>query len=211
LLDLDGTVLDSHGLIMSSWRYMCEQHLKGPSGEMPTDDDFRRGMGRPLLEVLRTFARDDAHAQELVTCYRAHNAQHHDAMIRPFPGIPEALATLRAAGVKLAIVTSKSKEFALRGLAVTGLEVDLVISPSDVTHAKPSPEPVLLALRRLEAEPAQAVMVGDSPHDLLAGRAASVLTAAVSWGAFSLEELLPYAPDRVLRHPSELVALALDP
>jgi pyrophosphatase PpaX len=188
---------------------MCEQHLQGPDGSMPTEDDFRRGMGRPLLEVLRTFARDDAHAQELVTCYRAHNAQHHDTMIRPFPGIPEALATLRGAGVKIGIVTSKSKEFALRGLFVTGLEVDLVIAPSDVRQAKPAPEPVLLALQRLEARPAEAVMVGDSPHDLLAGKAAQVSTAAVSWGAFSLEELLPYAPDRVLHHPSELVGLGL--
>lgn len=203
LLDLDGTVLDSHALILSSWRHVRERF------SLDVDDDrFRQGMGRPLREVLGAFSSSPAHADEMVLAYRAHNDGIHDAMIRPFDGIPEALQTLRDRGVKLAIVTSKSREFALRGLRITGLQFDAVVSPSEVTRPKPAAEPVEHALALLGVTRERAVMVGDSPHDLQSGRAAGVATAAVTWGAFSLEELLPCAPDHVLRHPSELVSLA---
>jgi pyrophosphatase PpaX len=77
-----------------------------------------------------------------------------------------------------------------------------------VTRPKPDAEPVTLALSLLGVDRSRAVMVGDSPHDLQAGRAAGVATAAVTWGAFSLAELLPCTPDHVLHHPSEFVSLA---
>ena len=202
LLDLDGTVLDTHALILSSWRHVRERFA------LEVDDDrFRRGMGRPLLEVLGAFSASPAHAEEMVAAYRAHNAEIHDAMVRPFEGIREALTELRARGVKLAIVTSKSRAFAERGLRVTDLAFDALVSPSEVVRPKPAAEPVELALRLLGVARDRAVMVGDSPHDLEAGRAAGVETAAVAWGAFSLEELAPCAPDQVLRHPSELLGL----
>lgn len=203
LLDLDGTLVDTHALILSSWRHVRDRFA------LDVDDDrFRQGMGRPLLEVLGAFATSTAHAEEMVVVYREHNAGVHDQMIRVFDGVPEALRTLRARGIKLAVVTSKSRPFAERGLRVTGLVVDALVTPSDVTRPKPDAEPVTLALSLLGVARERAVMVGDSPHDLLAGRAAGVATAAVSWGAFSLAELLPCTPDHVLHHPSELVSLA---
>lgn len=202
LLDLDGTVLDSHELILSSWR-----HVRDAYGLDADDDRFRQGMGRPLLEVLRIFATSSAQAEEMVHTYRTHNATIHDGLIRAFDGIPEAFQALRGLGVKLAIVTSKSRVFAERGLAVCDLTVDVLVSPSEVVHPKPAGEPVELALRLLGVDRSRAVMIGDSAHDLMSGQAAGVATAAVAWGAFRLDELLPLRPNHVLHHPSELVGL----
>jgi pyrophosphatase PpaX len=202
LLDLDGTVLDTAELILGSWRHVRDRFALGG-----TDAAFRQGMGRPLLEVLGRFARDPDHARELVEAYREHNLTHHDANVRPFTGIPEAFAALRARGVKIGVVTSKHRPVAERGLAVTGLAVDVLIGPGDAARAKPAPDPVLLALERLDAVPEQAAMVGDSPHDIAAGRAAGVHTAAVRWGMFPEDELALAGPDRWLDHPRQLLDL----
>jgi pyrophosphatase PpaX len=202
LLDLDGTLLDSGSLILSSFQHVRERF------SLPMDDqDFRRTMGRPLREVFESVARTPAEAEAMVRAYREHNHARHDQEIRPFEGVPEALDALRAAGARLAVVTSKVRAMAERGLRVNGLAVEVVIGPDDVPRPKPAPDPVWLALERLGARPEEAVMVGDSPHDLEAGRAAGVAVAAVRWGMFSAEELAPFAPDWWLDHPRELPLL----
>ncbi len=206
LLDLDGTVLDTHDLILSSWRHVRDRYALAA-----TDDAFRRGMGRPLEEVLGGFARHPSEVTDLVAAYREHNALHHDAMVRPFPGMAEAIAELRGAGIRVAIVTSKSRPFAERGLGVAGIVVDAVVGPKDAARPKPAPDPVWHALGQLGATADRAVMVGDAPSDLLAGRAAGVRTAAVPWGAFSRAELEPLAPDHWLVDAQDLVRLARSP
>lgn len=202
LFDLDGTVLDTEALILGSWR-----HVRDTFGLDATDDVFRAGMGRPLHEVLAPFVAPGRTADQLVEVYRAHNHAHHDELARPFPGIPEVFDALRAEGVKLGIVTSKLRWLAARGLEINHLVVDVLVGPADAARPKPHPDPVWLALQLLGAEPAHAVMVGDSPHDIEAGRAAGVSTAAVSWGMFPAETLRAAAPDRWLDRVDQLAGL----
>src|SRR5690606_2854462 len=112
-------------------------------------------------------------------------------------------------GVPLAIVTSRLKESTLRGIELCGL-VDLfpeVVTPEDVTHAKPHPEPVLRALERLGVAAEEALFVGDSPHDMAAGRAAGTRTAAALWGPFPHDVLLAERPDHVLWAQEEVLEL----
>jgi pyrophosphatase PpaX len=202
LFDLDGTVLDTGELILSSWR-----HVRDTFGLRGDDDDFRRGMGRPLREIFGAWTRDEAERDRLVDAYREHNMAVHDQMVRPFPGIPELFAALRAEGIRVGIVTSKARAAAEQGLRVTGLAVDDLVGPEDVIHPKPDPEPVRLALARLAVTAGRAIFVGDSPHDIHAGRAAGVATAAVRWGMFAVNELEASAPDHWLADPADLLAL----
>ncbi len=206
LLDFDGTFLDSVELILAAFRHTFTVHHGAP----PPDEAWVRGIGTPLLTQLAELARPEDDVDHLLTTYRDFVVEHHDDLAKPFAGMPEAVASLRARGLKLAIVTSKRRIGVARGLRPAGLleAFDTWVCPEDVTHAKPHPEPVFLALEQLGVGIDEAVFVGDSPHDLHAGRAAGVATAAVRWGPFEDHRLDACDPDHWLETPSDLVALA---
>jgi pyrophosphatase PpaX len=205
LFDLDGTLLDTIGLIKASMRHALRTHL----GWEPDDAALVRGVGTPLIEQVRHHGRvaagralDEVLVSRIAQTYIDHNLAGHDATVAPYPGVADTLARLQARGVRLGIVTSKPNATARRGLRVCGLEgcFDLVVGMDDVARHKPDPEPVRFALDRLGVPAADALFVGDSPHDMLAGRAAGVHTGAAMWGPFSRADLDPTTPVHYLDH-----------
>lgn len=206
LFDLDGTLADTIGLILTCYRHTMTTHL----GEAPPDEQWIQGMGTPLRTQLAVFARSPEELEEMVRTYVGLQRQIHDDMVRPFPGVPELLAALEAADVPTGLVTSRRREMTRRTLAHCGIgrHFDVVITPDEVTRAKPDPEPVRLALERLGSPPPERVLfVGDSPHDVQAGRAAGVRTVAALWGPFSREALEAEHPDYMLESPLQLLEL----
>jgi pyrophosphatase PpaX len=120
--------------------------------------------------------------------------------------VVETLAWARAQGYPTAIVTSKGRGMTARSLQHVGLaeSFDTVVTFEETERHKPLPDPVWLALERLGARPESALFVGDSPHDMHAGRAAGVTTAAALWGPFSRDELAVAAPDHWMHGFHEL-------
>ena len=206
LFDLDGTLIDSIGLIMASFRHTMRTHL----GSVPDETRWRAGFGTPLRGQLRAFAQDDEEAARMVDTYRAYTDAHHDRLLRTYAGIDAGLAALHGAGIRLAVVTSKTHALARRGLERCGLNhyFEVLVGFDDVAEHKPHPAPVLAALERLGAPPGDALFVGDSPHDIRAGRAAGVRTAAVLWGPFSREALARESPHHWLAGPESIADLA---
>jgi pyrophosphatase PpaX len=205
LFDLDGTLIDSVRLILDSYHHTLAAHgLPGRS-----DEFWLRGLGTPLRAQFREWAEDPDQIQALVMTYREYNLAHHDDRISAYPGVLKMVAAVRAAGARTALVTSKNRDGALRGLRVVGLEdtMEVVVGVDDVENAKPHPEPVLRALSWLEASPDSAIFVGDSVHDMQSGRAAGVSTGAVLWGPFGREHLEPAEPDHWLESPDDLLTL----
>jgi pyrophosphatase PpaX len=205
LLDLDGTLVDSVALDRA-----CFAHAFVSVGrEPPPDDVFLAGLGIPLAEALGRLARNDAETRGLVAAYLAFSGEHHARFVRAYDGIPAALSALRTRGARLAVVTSKSRPAAERDLRSTGLTqfIELVLGPCDVERPKPDPFPFLHALDRLGVAAAEAVVVGDSPHDMRAGRAGGLRTAAALWGPFARGLLEPHAPDHWLTQPTQLLDL----
>lgn len=202
LFDLDGTLIDSIQLIIES----VEHAFSGRSGRAPSRAEWMAGIGTPLFAQLREFATDDADLVRLTDAYRAYQRQHHDRLTRCFQGIPDVLAELRGAGHPMGVVTSKADEIARRGLAHVGLLdlMDVLIGADSSTRHKPDPEPVHLALAALGYAPSEAIFVGDAPFDLAAGRAAGVRTIAVTWGAFSREQLAAWEPHAIVDRIEEL-------
>lgn len=205
LFDLDGTLIDSISLILSSYRHTLKVHR----GETPSDDVWLAGLGTPLWTQFRLFTDDEDEIAAMVATYREHNFAHHDAMVHPYDGVLDAVNALHARGVRLGIVTSKKREGAHRGLQHCGFGdvFDVVVAADDVERHKPDPEPVRFALAQLGVQPSDAVFVGDSPHDLVAGRAAGVRTAAVGWGPFARGTLEAEEPDYWIERPAELSSL----
>lgn len=206
LFDLDGTLIDSVGLILDSYRHTLAIH------GLPArpDEYWLRGVGTPLRVQLAPFAAEGLTLDTLVATYRRYNLAHHDSRVRPFPGIPEAVAALRTEGCRLGLVTSKNRHGSLLGLGIAGIAeaFEVIVSADEVTHPKPHPEPVLRALDALGEPAAGCVYVGDSVHDLESGRAAGVATAAVTWGASTREELAAGRPDHWIESAPELAGLA---
>jgi pyrophosphatase PpaX len=205
LFDLDGTLIDSIDLILRSYRHTLQVHR----GVVPPDELWLEGLGTPTWVQFRSFSDDPAEIEAMVATYRTYNRAHHDRLVRGYPGVPEAVRAIKAAGAALGVVTSKVREGAHRGLVAGGYDglFDVIIGADDVTRTKPDPEPVRRALADLGATPESAVFVGDATHDLVAGRAAGVKTAAALWGPFARELLAPHAPDFWLGSPGELQKL----
>ena len=195
LFDLDGTLIDSKDLILSSFRHTMETHR----GSALPDEAWLATMGRPLVVQLREFASDEAEVEAMLATYLEHNLSHHDGMVRSYPGIADTVSRLRDDGYALGIVTSKQLKGTLRGLRSCGLSEEWfgsIVTADDVTRGKPDPEPLHIALREMEeADPGRAVYIGDSIHDMQAGGAAGTRTAAALWGPYEREILEPARPD----------------
>jgi pyrophosphatase PpaX len=118
---------------------------------------------------------------------------------------------LRRRDHQLGIVTAKrvaTVELAFARLPFLRELTDVLVGAEDTERHKPDPDPVLEALRRIGADPGEAVYVGDSPFDIRAGNAAGVYTIAVGWGGIHPDErLLAEEPDALVQHPEEILGL----
>ena len=205
LFDLDGTLVDTIAFILASMRFAFAEH----PGPRPSDAEWTAGVGTPLRSQLREWARDEEEVERLALRYRSHQRANLAALTRVFPGVRETLATLRDRGHPMAIVTSKAEEIARLTLEQAGIlhYMDAVVGVESSRRHKPDPEPVRVALERTGGEPARALFLGDSPHDIVAGNAAGVSTVAVAWGPFARETLLASGPTWWLETIAELPAL----
>ena len=201
LFDLDGTLIDSIELILSSARHAFEEWRV-----RPTDEEWVRGIGTPLVQQLRAYAASDDEVALLLERYRRYQHEHHDRLTRCYDDVPEVIAALAQRGHRLAVVTSKASPIAHQSLEFVGLDrlFPVVVGYDDTPRHKPDPEPVRVALSRLGVRSDHAVFVGDSPHDILAGNAADVVTVAALWGPFDRETLAEAGPDHFIGCMAEL-------
>jgi pyrophosphatase PpaX len=205
LFDLDGTLIDSIELILSSMRYAFAKLER----DAPSDEEWSAGIGIPLFTMFRRYARDDDDHSALIRAYREHQFANHDRLVRCYDGVVDVVKSLHDRGHQLGIVTSKSEYLAYRGLAHVGLAryMDTVVGCDASTRHKPDPEPVRIALHRLASPPESALFVGDSVHDLMAGKAAGVTTAAALWGAFRREDMEPGDPNHWAERIYDVVSM----
>ena len=196
LFDLDGTLIDSIELLLSSARHAFDGWQIGA----PTDAEWIRGIGTPLVEQLRGFAASEDEVTRLLQRYRDYQHIHHDRLTRCYDDVPAVVAQLADRGHPMAIVTSKASVIAKRSLEWVGLHrfFPVVVGFDETARHKPDPEPVLAALERLGASADQAAFLGDSPHDVHAGNAAGVLTIAALWGPFGRETLAAARPNHFI-------------
>ncbi len=207
LLDHDDTLVATFALRSRVW---ARAVLDVTGAAIDGAEELARDMGKTVeATALGRTAGDAALAAELVRVYRERYFAASAREVAAFPGVIETLTALRARGVRLAVVTSKLRTGATMELERAELAalMDAVIGSEDVQQHKPHPEPLLAALALLGEPPAAAVMVGDTPADLLAARAAGVRAAAALWGALDAPLLRRHQPDYLLDRPASLLEL----
>ncbi|MFI5207080.1 MAG: HAD-IA family hydrolase [Gemmatimonadales bacterium] len=205
LFDFDGTLVDSIELIIESYRHTMRVHR----GDAMSDSLWLEGLGTPLRVQFRSFTDDPAEVEAMIATYREWNLANHDRMVRAYPGALETVKQLKAKGARMGIVTSKNLGGLNRGLALCGFDglFESLITSDMIEASKPDPAPVHAALAQLHARPAEALMVGDSPHDVASGRNAGTSTAACLWGPFDRARLEQERPDHWLGSFADLAAL----
>ncbi|TRZ36984.1 pyrophosphatase PpaX [Niallia circulans] len=203
LFDLDGTLIDTNELIISSFLHTLEFYYPGKYQR----EDVIPFMGPTLME---TFGGIDVHkAEEMVAKYRAFNIANHDNIVTIFEGVYDTIKALKENGYKIGIVTTKLSDVVNMGLRLTKLDefFDVIVALDHVKNAKPDPEPVLMALEKLGSSPEEAIMVGDNSHDILAGKNAGTKTAGVAWTLKGRDFLASLEPDYLLNNMSDLLAI----
>jgi pyrophosphatase PpaX len=203
LFDLDGTVIDSGGIILASMRHATREVLGREFG----DEELMRAVGGPGLEA-QMHAFDPDRVDELVTVYRAHNEPLHEQLIC-CAGMEDVLERLHAEGRRLAVVTAKRSatvRLAFEHVPLGHL-FEVVVGGDETERHKPDPAPLLLAAERMGVHPKDAAYVGDSPFDIRAAKAAGMRSVAVTWGRIHDRARLEREhPDAIVDTAEELLA-----
>ncbi|MCF6094564.1 pyrophosphatase PpaX [Microaerobacter geothermalis] len=204
LFDLDGTIIDTNELILTSFQFTLDQFYPGKY----TRADIIPYMGDTLYKQMERFgAPDDVEA--LVETYREHNEKVHDQLVKEFPQVAETIKTLHQMGVRMGIVTTKQRKTTMMGLNLFGLTpyMEAIITYQDVEHHKPHPEPILKAISQMKAIPEETLMVGDSQYDMMAAKAAGVSAAGVAWSMKGADFLHQFHPDYMLESIDDLILI----
>jgi phosphoglycolate phosphatase len=206
LFDLDGTLVDSRPGIVAGLR-----HALGRLGHaLPPGEPLDWAIGPPLAEVMARLLAPlgDPRVEEAVDCYREWYGAAGVLDARPYPGVPELLVRLAAAGLALFVATAKRVDFARTVLGHFGL-ASFIRSVHGVgldgRHARKA-ELVAHLLGSEGLDPDRAVLVGDRGQDVEAARANGLRAVGVTWGYGDRGELED--ADLLCDSPGELNGLA---
>ncbi|WP_241461848.1 HAD family hydrolase [Sphaerotilus natans] len=207
MFDLDGTLVDS-ALDLGG----AGNDLRARRGLPPLPLEVFRpltGTGaRGMLRVALGTAQEDADFEALKDEYLAIYATRLTRLTRVFDAMAPVLDALDAAALPWGIVTNKHSRFAEPVVAGTGLATrSRVLVCGDTTaRAKPFPDPLLEAARRLSVDPAHCLYVGDDLRDIQAGQAAGMGTVAAAWGYLGDgEPIEAWGADHLARTPARLI------
>lgn len=203
LFDFDGTLIDTNELIILSLNKTSKRYL----GKYLSNEDLNNILGKYLEEQMRYLSQE--HWADMVAYYREFYKSNQDKLIKEFPHIKQMLESLKDLGCKIAVVSAKGRGGIIHGLNRFNLEhyIDVIVSAYDVKNNKPHPEPALKALEELGADACEAVLVGDSPYDILCGKNAGVKTVLVDWTIFPKNDILKLCPDFIINTPFDLLEI----
>lgn len=207
LFDLDGTIADTLALIYEAFDAAFVPAL----GSGFTPAEIRAMFGPPDHKIIRRRVPLDL-AEEAIARYNRRYAERHADLVSVFPGMDVLLDACVYAGIRLGIITGKSRATAIVTLQHLGLlnSFPVLYGGDDVGRPKPAPDALLMALRDIGAtDDDRAVMIGDSAADIIAGRAAGLQTIGVRWGSPDHDELDASAPDAIVSTVAELSSLLL--
>ena len=201
IFDFDGTMMDTNKVIIDSLNYAA---LKYRGCEV-TAIEFESILGKPIVEQMAALSKE--YCDEMVTCYRETYRAMEDGLVKPFEGIIALLEELKESGIVCAILTNKGR----RGLDKSLAEHQMAhyfsysLTANDIQKTKPDPYGIYKICEYLDVSLSDTIMVGDSGHDIEAGKRAGVRTVLVDWSILNLERLKAVSPDYIISDPKEIL------
>jgi phosphoglycolate phosphatase len=205
VFDLDGTLIDSIADIAAACNHTLSQFGRAPR----RTQEIRGFIGDGARALLARAAELPLGAPELdalVETFLAYYTQHPTTHTTLLPGAREALGL---PGVRVALCTNKPRittEAILARLGLSGA-FEVVLAGGDLPQHKPDPAPLLHIARLFDLDPAELVMIGDGPQDVLSARAAGVRSIGVENGIADQARLHAARPDALLGTLHDLPAL----
>jgi phosphoglycolate phosphatase len=207
IFDLDGTLLDTLTDLAASTNYALRTH------GMPehTIDEVRRFVGngvRKLMERAVPDGADNPLFDEAFATFRQYYMEHSLDTTRPYEGIPDMLAALKAKGCHLAVVSNKmmaATQELCRHFFPETIEVAIGENEAEGIRKKPAPDTVIAALRQLGVGEEGAVYVGDSDVDIDTARNSNLPCISVLWGFRDRDFLLQHGASTLISAPKELL------
>ena len=207
LFDLDGTLLDSAPDLAGAANRLRADHGLPPL-PLAALRPMVGGGARGMVGVAFGVGPEDERFPALRDGFLAHYAQGLLDATRPFDGIEALLQALEAATLPWGIVTNKAERFTrpiVDGLGLAA-RAAVVICGDTTPHAKPHPEPLFEAARRIGIAPADIAYVGDDHRDALAARAAGMPMLAAAWGYLGQGEPIDaWGADAKMNSPAEVL------
>jgi len=201
LIDLDGTLLDTVPDLADAANAMLAELGRLTLSQDAIRDFVGKGIPNLVGRCLGYPGESDApEAREALALFKRHYAAVNGRKTRIYPGVPEGLRALRAAGLKTACVTNKAGAFTEQLLAATGLDrlLDLTVSGDTLAEKKPHPLPFLHLCERFGIAPAEALVVGDSRNDVAGARAAGCPVFCVPYGYSEGEDVRDLGADAIV-------------
>lgn len=207
IFDLDGTLLDTLDDLAASVNYALRTH--GMPGH--STDDVRRFVGngvRKLMERAVPDGADNPLFEETFATFRQHYMTHSLDTTRPYKGVPETLAALKARGCRLAVVSNKmmaATQSLCSHFFPDTIEVAIGEHEAEGIRKKPAPDTVIAALDALGVGKERAVYVGDSDVDIQTARNSGLPCISVLWGFRDRDFLKQHGAESFISTPSELI------
>ncbi len=207
LFDLDGTLADTAPDLAEALNM-----LRAQRGLPPTPYEQLRPVAsagaRGLIGAAFGIKPEDGAYEELRVAFLNNYAANLVVNSSLFDGVVALLKQLDERGIVWGIVTNKAARFTDPLVPQIGLgHAGCVVSGDTTPHAKPHPEPLLEAARRLQLAPQDCWYVGDDLRDIQAGRAAGMATVAAAWGYCGHVEPASWQADALLHDPLHLLDL----
>lgn len=204
IFDWDGTLMDSVGYIVK-----CIQFAANANQLLPPDEQSIRniiGMSLPnAFETLFSLDFNDKY-ETFKSVYKDHYHQGQEDALPLFDGVEELLNNLSASGKKLAVATGKGRPGLEKAMQRTQLNQLFEYSrTSDEAQSKPSPDMLHQILDYFQLAPSEAVMIGDSIHDLHMAEQAGMDRIGVSFGAHCRDKLMTHTPIAVIDSYDEIL------
>ena len=206
IFDLDGTILYTLEDLKNSLNYALKSH----GYPERTLEEVRRFVGngvRKLVERGAPAGTDPAELDRLYETFHVHYKQHDLDNTRPYAGVPELMGRLKAAGLRLAVVSNKV-DYGVKDLCGRFFPgaFDAAIGERSGVAKKPAPDMVNEVLARTGIAQERAVYIGDSEVDIQTARNAGMDEIIVAWGFRTAAELALHGPRRVVQDPDALFA-----